>query len=74
MVAVTLEPGMRVRCVDRGGMTAYQIDRAAALVKGKEYLVTEKRGDSVKVRGWNQWWAEWRFKPVIRVKAGSQRV
>lgn len=69
-----LEPGMRVRCVSISGMTDRQVARASVLTVGQEYVVTQSLYGSIKIRGSDKWWGDWRFKPVIRVKAKSEPV
>ena len=63
-----LEPGMRVRCVDAGGMPRPRLTR------GREYELTRVRNIYVGViddNGENSGgWFKERFKPIVRVKMG----
>jgi hypothetical protein len=60
-----LEPGMRVRCVD-----AYPNRHICV---GGNYRVAEIDGGMVKVENLANWYADYRFKPVIRVKAPTRK-
>lgn len=58
-----LDPGMRVRCVEGSGVSGYP----GRVLTGTEYIVERHQDGMIWVNG-NQWY-EWRFKPVVRVKA-----
>lgn len=64
-----LEPGMRVRCVFNKGVEW-------GLVSGAEYTVLEHLGvPLVRLQGLLPFsFAESRFKPIVRVKCGSEYV
>lgn len=66
-----LEPGMRVRCVDIDGMSAY-------LTLGKEYTVEvpskSSFGSYVTMRNTEGRFRAGRFKPIFRVKMGRRWV
>jgi hypothetical protein len=60
MQSIPLEPGMRVRCVDKHGIWLNRVDK---------YTVTYAFGDDVYLQGEGSFpFRRDRFKPIIRVK------
>jgi hypothetical protein len=65
---IELKPGMRVRCVNVDG--DYFIKKK--LVKGAEYCIREVWADFLMFNEIPGRYYVHRFKPIVRVKAGSQ--
>lgn len=67
-----IKPGMRLRCIDAWPNRNF--------TRGQEYLVlmTYAEGDWCWLHGhvnaYSEKWIMERFKPIVRVKAGSRRV